>query len=444
MADPRAEPARPAHIGFRWPAEWEPHRATWLAWPHNPETWPGLLVQAERAFLEMAVALSDGEDLEIVVRDPGEAKRVEGLLAAAGSRGGSHRFHLWETDDSWVRDTGPVFLTGPEGLAGADFRFDAWGGKYPPWDRDDGLAARILAAAGAASYRAEFVLEGGSIDGDGRGCLLTTESCLLHSRPEAGRDKALMERRLRAWLGAREVIWLSGEVQGDDTDGHVDDLARFLRPGVVVAPLEEDSADPNFRPLAENRRRLGEARDAAGRKLEVVDLPMPPPVFHRGERCPASYANFYLANGRVLVPVFGAPTDERALAGGVSGVASRATGDSDPESGARRRTRIHPLPHPSGARHVEARLRFPAPRPPSGRASFRFHARSGSGTPEADNVPRSRRIRAQRRVWPSAPHAAVLVQVAASPPPIRGAASSDPPGGSAGRRGEPPGRSGDE
>jgi len=224
-----------------------------------------------------------------------------------------------------VRDHGPIFLVrGQEPareLAVADFAFDAWGGKYPPWDLDDAVPRRIAAALGVPHFEADFVLEGGSIEGDGEGTILTTESCLLNpnrgSRPGAGvasRSRAQVEGWLADWLGAREVLWLADGIEGDDTDGHVDDLSRFVAPGVVVTALEAAVDDSNHSVLRENRERLRTMRTARGRRLDVVQLPMPPPIAVAGTRLPASYANFYLANGVALVPVFDAPSDARALA----------------------------------------------------------------------------------------------------------------------------------
>jgi agmatine deiminase len=293
----------------RWPAEWEPHRATWLAWPHAPTTWPGHLAEAQAEYAEIVRALQGRELVELLVRDDAIEESARKRLAAAGidaDRG--VRFHRVATNDSWLRDTGPIFVEDDAGdrLALA-FGFNAWGGKYPPWDLDESVGARIAALAGFPSEHPGFVLEGGSIDGDGAGAILTTESCLLNPNREPGpRARAQMEERLARWLGARRVVWLGEGIAADDTDGHIDDCARFVAPGVVVAAQADSGPDQAI--LAENRRRL----TAAG--LEVHDLPMPPVHRVGGEACPASYANFYLANGAGLVPVFGAASDARALA----------------------------------------------------------------------------------------------------------------------------------
>lgn len=313
----------------RWPAEWEPHAATWLAWPHNPGTWPGHLEAATAEFAGIVAALQQHarERVEILVADAAMEARARRILAARGvDAEAGLRFHPIPTDDAWLRDTGPLFVerTAPGEPGGAgpepaprrvalDFGFDAWGGKYPPWDRDAAVGAQVARAAGVACEAPGFVLEGGSVDGDGRGTVLTTASCLLHpNRERTGRTRARMEERLARWLGARRVIWLAEGIAGDDTDGHIDDVARFVAPGVVVAARAD--AGPDAPVLDDIGRRLRESRDASGERLRVADLPMPPTHRVGGDLCPASYANFYLANGVALVPAFDAPSDARALA----------------------------------------------------------------------------------------------------------------------------------
>lgn len=309
----------PAAEGFRWPAEWEPHAATWLSWPHNRETWPGdgSLERTESAFVAMVAALVDHERVCINVADDRTAGVVRTELRRAGvdpERG--VEIHRIPTDDAWVRDHGAIFLvhsdTGEH--AALDFGFDAWGGKYPPWDRDDAVAKQMAAVRGLRRFEPGFVLEGGSIDGDGAGTLLTTESCLLNPNRGPVRTRELMEARLANNLGARHVIWLGDGIAGDDTDGHVDDFARFIAPGRVVVAVEDDRSDANHAPLENARAVLAAAHDADGKKLEAVELPMPRPRTLDGARLPASYANFYLANGVVLMPAFDEPNDARAAA----------------------------------------------------------------------------------------------------------------------------------
>jgi agmatine deiminase len=294
---------------MRWPAEWEPHRATWLAWPHAPTTWPGHLAEAQAEYCGIVRALSGRETVELLVADDAmeESARVQ-LTAAGVDADRAIRFHHVPTNDSWLRDTGPIFVRDGAGAPLAlACGFNAWGGKYPPWDRDAAVGARVAALAGTLCEAPGFVLEGGSIDGDGAGTILTTESCLLNANREATpRTRAQMEERLAHWLGAQRVVWLGEGIAADDTDGHIDDCARFVAPGVVVAAQADSGPDQPI--LAENRRRLV----AAG--FSVHDLPMPPVHRVGGEACPASYANFYLANGAALVPTFGAASDARALA----------------------------------------------------------------------------------------------------------------------------------
>jgi len=299
----------------RWPAEWEAHAATWIAWPHAPETWPGRLEAVEQAFVEIVRALQHREPVHIAVDAESREARARKLLLAAGVDPDiGIRFDGIPTDDAWLRDTGPVFVRrGAERLA-LDFRFDAWGGKYPPWDRDDAVARRIAEHAGVPVERVDVVLEGGSIDGNGAGTLLTTESCLLNPNRGGGRTRESIEELLASRLGTRRVLWLGGGIVGDDTDGHVDDFARFVAADTVVAAVEPDASGDDHLALSANRERLRSLRTADDKPLAVVELPMPSPRTWRGRRLPASHANFLLANGVALVPVFGGASDERALA----------------------------------------------------------------------------------------------------------------------------------
>ncbi len=308
----------PASSGFRWPAEWEPHAATWLAWPHNVDTWPGRLEAVESSFARIVRILSEVEGVRIVVQGATGAERVMRQLRTAGvSRDADVRCFEIPTDDAWIRDAGPVFLT-REGtnaaeLALVDFGFNAWGEKYPPWDRDNALPERIAEVLGVQRFEAGFVLEAGSVEGNGAGAVLTTESCLLN--PNRGpRTRAEIEAGLARTLGATQVVWLASGLAGDDTDGHVDDLCRFVAPDVVVYALCDDPQDPNATVLRENHRRLAAARRADGGTFQLVALPSPQLRGADSTLLPASYANFYLANEVLLVPTFGLPEDARAAA----------------------------------------------------------------------------------------------------------------------------------
>jgi agmatine deiminase len=315
-AGPRA--SDPGALGWRWPAEWEAHRATWLAWPHNPATWPGRLDRVYGPYVEMVRVLHEHELVCINVRDAAMEDDARRRLAAGGvdvERG--VRFHAIPTDDTWARDHGPVFLVreheGRHERALVDFGFNSWGEKYGPWEQDDAVPAQVAEILGLPRFAADLVLEGGSIEGNGRGTVLTTESCLLNPNRGAGRTHESMEAALARWLGTTHVLWLGDGIEGDDTDGHIDDLARFVDPGTVVTVVEPDASDANHGPLEENLRRLRSLRDQDGKPLSIATLPMPPALRVDGQRCPASYANFYLANGVALIPTFGAPSDARAL-----------------------------------------------------------------------------------------------------------------------------------
>lgn len=308
----------PARDGWLWPAEWERHRATWLSWPHNPETWPGRLAAAIEAFVAIVRALQGRESVCINVADGAMEAAARRALAQGGVEDDADvRFFAIPTNDAWVRDHGPLFVVRDRvdrrERALLDFRFDAWGRKYPPWQDDDAVPRRIAAALELPVFASDVVLEGGSIDGNGAGTVLTTESCLLNPNRGAHRSREEIERLLHEQLGAKRVLWLGEGIVGDDTDGHVDDLTRFVDRGTVVTVVEPDVSDPNHAPLAANRRRLRAMRDQDDKPLAIAELPMPPPIVVGGQRCPASYANFYLANGVALVPTFGVASDGRAL-----------------------------------------------------------------------------------------------------------------------------------
>lgn len=296
------------------PAEWEPHAASWVAWPWNPETWPGCLEQAEAEFETLVGTLARFEPVRIAVRDEPHAEYVHARLGD-GLQSGRVRLWVIPTDDAWLRDTGPTFVRDAQvGLIAIEWSFNAWGGKYPPWDRDDAVSGRIARIERTAAQRAELVLEGGALEVDGAGTLLATRQTLLDAKRNPGLDAAGLEERLAELLGIRHIVWLDGAIAGDDTDGHIDGIARFVAPGRVVCARAADSGHPDHAVLERCRSLLEGAVAADGRPLEVVDLPMPGLGTPGGAPLPASYANFYIANGAVLVPTFGCPADESALA----------------------------------------------------------------------------------------------------------------------------------
>jgi len=273
------------------------------------------LAEAEAAFVEIVRALHECERVEIAVQDILAQARVRELLAKSGvdCRAQRLRFHSLPTNDAWVRDSGPIVVFEETTRVLLDCGFNAWGGKYPPWDLDDALAGKWAEELQLPSVPLKFILEGGSIDGNGAGVVLTTESCLLNPNRGGSRTHEAVEDTLRDLLGATQVLWLGDGIVGDDTDGHVDDIARFVGPERIVTVRESDTASPNFSPLQENFERLRAARTLAGKSFEIVTLPMPPPVTFEGAICPASYANFYIANTAVLVPIFHVPSDAEAL-----------------------------------------------------------------------------------------------------------------------------------
>jgi agmatine deiminase len=330
MSDPASTYQPPASLGYRMPAEWEPHAATWIAWPHNHDDWPGKFAPNPWVYTEIVRHLSRFEEVRIVVRGATMKRRVSDQLDSVGINLDAVQFFKAATDRVWLRDSGPTFVVSnqpetasnePVGLV--DWKFNAWA-KYENHRRDDRLPRRFERWLGLPRWtprveqggqRVRVVMEGGAIDVNGRGTLLTTEECLL-SEVQArnpGLDRAAIEAIFADYLGVRHVVWLGRGIDGDDTHGHVDDLARFVDPQTVVTVVEPRADDPNHEPLQENLRRLNDARDQDGQPLRVVELPMPRPVIFDGQRLPASYANFYIANGLVLVPTFNDPADRIAL-----------------------------------------------------------------------------------------------------------------------------------
>jgi agmatine deiminase len=306
--------APPASLGYRFPAEWEPHAATWVAWPHEKRDWPGKFAPIPWVFAEVVRALVPGERVRIEVNDRAHEDRARRILRRCGVDPSRVDFFRIPTDRVWTRDHGPLFVRNEAGeVALTHWRFNGWA-KYPNHLRDDAVPDRIARLQKRRQWKPAVriddakrlvVLEGGSIDVDGQGTLLTTEECLLSDvqarNPGLGREQ--LEAILSSFLGVRRVVWLGEGIVGDDTHGHVDDLARFVSVGMVVAQ-EEDPGDPNFPRLRDARSRLERARDAWGQLLRVIPLPMPAPVVFDGQRLPACYLNFYIGNTVVLVPTF--------------------------------------------------------------------------------------------------------------------------------------------
>ncbi len=313
----------PAELGFRHPAEWEPHKATWLGWPHNTTDWPGKFPTIPWVYGEIVRRLAMNEIVRIIVNDRAHEQRARSVLARAGADLHNVEFFRFPTDRGWARDFGPMFVrrsTPKPEVAITGFRFNAWA-KYPNWKKDTLVHRRAASALGCAFIKPEYhghhiVLEGGSIDMNGQGTMLTTEECLLDTVTQA-RNPSLrredLEVVMRDYLGVTNVLWLGHGIAGDDTHGHVDDLCRFVNPRTVVLSQEKNPSDINYAPLQENRERLEGMHLEDGSRIEVAPLPMPSPLYYDGMRLPASYANFYIANGVVLVPTFNDPMDSRAL-----------------------------------------------------------------------------------------------------------------------------------
>lgn len=323
----------PVELGYRLPAEWEEHAATWLAWPHNASDWPGKLLAAQWAFVEIVRRLTDSELVRVLVPSAMAEKKAQRMFDNAGVSRHRLEFFRCPTDRSWARDFGPIFLTravealGEDGseieqneLAIARFRFNGWA-RYSNWRRDDRVPEFVARKLGKPIFRAQgmgkgIVLEGGAIDVNGHGRALMTEECMLDKVRQVrnpGLTREELEDVLAKTLGITEVIWLWRGIVGDDTHGHIDDFCRFVGETRIALAQENNPADENYRILQHSREQLEELRLADGSTLELVFLPMPAPLYFHGQRLPASYANFYIANKVVLVPTFNDRNDSSAL-----------------------------------------------------------------------------------------------------------------------------------
>ena len=320
-----AESKTPAALGYRMPAEWEQHEATWIAWPHNREDWPGKFQPIPWVYAEMVRHIARDEKVRILVNDGAHQRAAERTLKEAHVAAENVEFFRFKTDRVWTRDSGPIFVRREQEpfIVITHWQFNGWA-KYPNHKKDQKLAAFVAQKLRMPSWEPEIVvggkrrrvvLEGGSIDVNGRGTMLTTEECLLSEVQQRNRGVAReqLEQLFSDYLGIKKTIWLGNGIAGDDTHGHVDDISRFVSPHTVITVVEKNTSDPNHAPLQENLRRLRNATDQNGKRLNVVGLPLPSPVWFRGQRLPASYANFYIANAAVLVPTFNNANDRAAL-----------------------------------------------------------------------------------------------------------------------------------
>ncbi len=314
----------PREAGFSMPAEWAPHAGCWMIWPERPDNWRLGAKPAQKAFTAIATAISRFEPVTMLV----STAQYENARAALPPQ---VRVVEMSSNDAWARDVGCSFLLGKNGdLAGVDWPFKSWGGLYFPWDKDDAIAGKMLEMERARRFRAPLVIEGGAIHVDGEGTVLVVEQCVLNENRNLDVRRQDMERMLKDYLGASHVIWLENGVPRDETDGHVDNLACFIKPGVVLLTWCDDPADPHYQVSRDAQARLQGARDAKGRELVIEHIPMPTPMFYTqeeaegidatasgmnrkaGERLAASYVNFYIANGAIIAPAFGVETDEPA------------------------------------------------------------------------------------------------------------------------------------
>ena len=323
----------PRRVGLRMPAEWEPHRATWMVWPHSWHDWGCKLSIIHWCFVEIVRRLSSNERVAIIVKNDSLEARARMYLTQMMVNLSDVEFYTMSTNRSWIRDNGPIFVVRTSSsksqteekreLAITDWGFNSWA-KYSNWKMDNEIPQRLAETLGVrrfqpqveqGSSRHDLILEGGSIDVNGEGLLLTTEDCLLSNiqARNPGVSRQTIEDSLRVYLGVGEIIWLNKGIAGDDTNGHVDDIARFVGALTVAIAVEEDPSDENYSPLQENRERLESITTIDGHRLNLVPIPMPKPLYFEKQRLPASYLNFYIANGQVLVPTFNDPADRIAL-----------------------------------------------------------------------------------------------------------------------------------
>jgi agmatine deiminase len=305
----------PAKAGYFFPPEWAPHTTTWLSWPHKEESWPGKIATIYKPYCEFIRAVSEGELVRINIVDEQMKAFAITRLQLAGVDMRKIEFFDFPTNDAWCRDHGPAFLINPETKQKAivDWGYNAWGDKYPPYDLDDVIPTKIGQHFKLPVYHPGIVMEGGSVDFNGEGTVLTTTACLLNKNRNPQLNQQQIEGYLRNYYGVEQVLWLGDGIVGDDTDGHIDDITRFVNEDTVVTVIEENKADENYHILQENLQMLKTMRLLNGKQLNIIELPMPAPVHYDGQRLPASYANFYIANAAVIVPTYRCANDDRAL-----------------------------------------------------------------------------------------------------------------------------------
>lgn len=306
----------PAQQGYFFPAEWAKHKATWLSWPHKEASWPGKLDSIFPQYAQFIKLIAEGEEVRINVANAAMEAFAKGFIEKAGANMNNIFFHHFPTNDAWCRDHGPAFLINPAAenrKVIVDWGYNAWGGKYPPFDLDDVIPTKIAEMYGIPVFNPGIVMEGGSVEFNGRGTLLTSTSCLLNPNRNPSKSREQIEEYLEEYYGIEHILWLGEGIVGDDTDGHIDDITRFVNEDTVVTVIEQNKNDDNYFLLKDNLKDLLKMRLENGKQLNVVELPMPSPVIYDDQRLPASYANFYISNNHVIVPTFRDKNDDIAL-----------------------------------------------------------------------------------------------------------------------------------
>lgn len=305
----------PASQSFHFPAEWAKHTATWLSWPHKEASWPGKIDTIYAPYIEFIKVVTEGELVRINVVNEDMKASVIFQLQNAGVDLNKIEIFEFPTNDAWCRDHGPAFLINPTTSQKAivDWGYNAWGGKYPPFDLDDVIPTKIGNHFGLPVFNPGIVMEGGSVDFNGKGTILTTTACLLNKNRNPQLNQQQIESYLQNYYGAEQILWLGDGIVGDDTDGHIDDITRFVNEDTVITVVEEDKNDENYHLLQENLETLKTMRLLNGKQLNIVELPMPDAVVYEDTRLPASYANFYIANSAVIVPTYRSKNDDKAL-----------------------------------------------------------------------------------------------------------------------------------
>ena len=305
----------PASQGFHFPAEWAKHTATWLSWPHKEESWPGKIATIYKPYCEFIKAVSEGELVRINVVNEQMAAFAKEQLMVVGADLKKIGFFEFPTNDAWCRDHGPAFLINSDTKQKVivDWGYNAWGNKYPPYDLDDVIPSKIAKHFNLQVYHPGIVMEGGSVDFNGKGTVLTTTACLLNQNRNPHLNQQQIEAYLQNYYGVEQILWLGDGIIGDDTDGHIDDITRFTNEDTVITVVEENKNDENYHILQENLDTLKTMRLLNGKQLNIVELPMPDAVYYDGQRLPASYANFYISNSAVVVPTYRSKNDDKAL-----------------------------------------------------------------------------------------------------------------------------------